>query len=92
MTQYKLTVIVSPEFDGTDTKKVTDLIKTFLGEKATVKDVTLLGKKNLAYPIQKKLEGFYVSVNAQSEALNITDLQKQVQDNTNIMRFLLTSV
>lgn len=90
MTQYKLIVIVSPQFDGTDTKKVTDLITKFLGEKATTKDLVLLGKKTLTYPIQKKLEGFFVSVKVESEGLRDADLQKQVQENTDIMRFLLT--
>lgn len=90
MTQYKLTVIVSPQFDGTDTKKVTDLVTTFLGKTAKIKDLVLLGKKTLAYPIQKKLEGFFVSVRAESIGLRTADLQKHVQENTDIMRFLLT--
>lgn len=92
MTQYKLIVIVSPQFDGTDTKKVTDLMTKFLGANATIKDLVLLGKKTLAYPIQKKMEGFFVTVKAESEGLRDAELQKQVQENTDIMRFLLTVV
>jgi small subunit ribosomal protein S6 len=92
MTQYKLTLVVSPEIDGTDTKKMTDLVKKFVGAVATVTGVTLQGKKVLAYPIQKKSEGFFLEALVESDRLHVADLQKQVEPGTDIMRFLLTTI
>lgn len=84
-------LIVRPDFPITESKKVDDLIKKTIGDSAvTVKEVSILGKKNLAYPIQKLTEGIYLLVNLEAETINVAKIEKQSKLNTDVMRFLLT--
>ncbi len=91
MRRYELMLIVRPDFPITEGKKVDDLIKKTIGDSAvTVKDVSILGKKNLAYPIQKLTEGIYLLLNLEAETMKVATLEKQSRLNTDVMRYLLT--
>ena len=58
---YELMLVVRPDFPVDDTKKRDDLIAKIMKD-AQIKDVTVLGKKHLAYPIRKQTEGIFILI------------------------------
>jgi len=89
MRSYELMLVLSPDFAASDTKKLTELIKKTVGDGIAVKEVTVIGKKTLAYPIKKTTEGIYVLVNLQADRVNVAPIQKQMDLGNDILRFLL---
>ncbi len=90
MRQYELMVIFRPDFDIKDAKKRDEVIAKLLGASVKVQDVTDMGKKRLAYPIQKHEEGVYALVHLEDQALHVGDVEKQFRLQTDVIRYLLT--
>lgn len=86
---YELMVVVRPDFPVDDTKKRDDLIQKLV-KGATIKDVTVLGKKHLSYPIRKQTDGIYVLAHVEGDSIQVRDVQKEAQLGTDVIRFLLT--
>ncbi len=82
-------LVLRPEYSATDTKKLAELVKKTVGEGIVVKDVTVIGKKTLAYPIKKTTEGIYVLVNLEADRVHVAPIQKQMDLENDILRFLL---
>ncbi len=89
MTTYELMVLVSPAVDMTAEKAQTDLVKKLVGDGATVKEVTSLGKKHLAYDIKKQTEATYLVATVEG-TLKTGDIEKKTKLMEEILRFLLT--
>jgi len=86
---YELMLVVRPDFPVDDTKKRDELIGKIV-KGATIKDVTVLGKKHLAYPIRKQTEGIYLLIHVKGDSLKIGDIQKEAKFGADVIRFLLT--
>lgn len=89
MRHYELMLVLVPTFDATDGKKTGEFVKKLVGS-ASVQSITMLGKKHLAYPIRKQTEGVYVLVALAADQLPSSDVEKQTQLGTDVLRFLLT--
>ncbi len=89
MTEYELMVLVAPTVDMTEEKAQKDLIKKLVGDTATVKDVTSLGKKKLAYTIKKHDEATYLVATVEG-TIKIGDVEKRTKLLDDVVRFLLT--
>lgn len=89
MRTYELMLLVRPDKDVTE-KQAKDLAQKLAGEGATVSALTLLGKKPLAYPIKKSTEAIFVLGTLAAEALKVGDIEKRVQSEEAILRYLLT--
>lgn len=87
--QYELMVIVKTTFPYDDEKKRSDLLEKLVGETATIVEHTLLGKKGLAYPIQKQGEGAYILATVEG-TIQVGDIEKQVRLGEDVLRYLLT--
>jgi len=86
---YELMLVIRPDLEVTE-KSARDMIQKLVGEKVKVSDVSLLGKKQLAYQIKKQNEGTYVLVKLEGVIL-VHDIEKRVQLGTEVLRFLLTA-
>lgn len=87
---YELMLVLRPEVEVTE-KSATDLVEKLVAGEAKTVSVALLGKKRLAYPIQKQLEGVYVLAKLEG-MIHVHEIEKKVQVGTQVLRFLLTSV
>lgn len=90
--QYELMVVFHPTVDASDAKKLEEGVKKLVGDSATLSDVKLLGKKSLAYPIQKQTEGVYVLATLTAEALHVSDIEKRTKVGAEVLRYLLTAI
>ena len=86
---YELMLVLRPDF-GLDEKQTRDLVAKLIGDRK-ITEVTLMGKKRLAYPIKKQTEGVYVVVKFTGEPLNIGLFEKQTKLGTDVLRFLITA-
>jgi small subunit ribosomal protein S6 len=90
---YESTFIVSPELP---TDKVEELsakvVKTIEAAKGAIKAVQQLGKKKLAYSVNKFREGSYVFVEFSGEGTVVGSLESFFKFNDSIIRFLTIKV
>ena len=89
MRQYELMLVFAPTLEVTD-KTATALVEKIVGVEAKVSSVTVLGKKWLAYPIQKQKEGIYVVAALEGKHVHVNELEKKVQLGAEVLRYLLT--
>lgn len=85
---YELMLVLRPDF-GVEEKPVRALVEKLIGDRK-IKELTVLGKKRLAYPIKKQVEGVYVVVTITGAAMDIGAFEKQIKLGTDVLRFLIT--
>ena len=84
---YNLTLVLRSTLKEADRIKLVETIKDGFGKaKVTEKD---WGQKALAYPIEKEVSGYFVSVNAEPEAVVASDFEKKLFNNNDVLRHLL---
>jgi small subunit ribosomal protein S6 len=90
---YESTFICSPELSAEKVEelslKVTKLVET---SKGIVKTVQQLGKKRLAYPINKFREGSYVYMELSGEGSMVGAVENFFKLNDSVVRFLTVKV
>jgi small subunit ribosomal protein S6 len=83
--------IVHPELDDSAFNEVVDKVKGWISESGgQVENIDLWGKRRLAYPIQKQVEGQYVLMNTQLDPAYCSQLEHNLGLQEPVMRFLLT--
>jgi len=95
MAKYELMLVVDPFLEEADTnamvEKGQDQIKRRGGN---VTQVDSWGKRRLAYPINKKLEGFYVlyMFEGEIEGAAIAEIERTLRLDEKVMRVMVTRV
>ena len=85
---YELMLVVRPDFPVEDVKKRDDLIGKIMKD-AKINDVTVLGKKHLAYPIRKQTDGIYILIHCTGDSIKTGAIEKEAKLGTDVIRFLL---
>lgn len=85
---YELMLVVRPDFPVEDTKIRNDLISKLV-KGATIIDVTVVGKKHLAYPIRKQTDGIYIISHITGDSIKTAAIEKEAKLGTDVIRFLL---
>ncbi|MCH5585055.1 30S ribosomal protein S6 [Shimazuella sp. AN120528] len=89
MSKYELMFIVRPDVDEaalTSTReRVQSIVSDMGGQVEEVKD---MGKRRLAYLIDNYREGFYTVTTFQSNADAVQEVERVLNINDNVMRFL----
>ncbi len=84
---YEGMFILSPDVDGESLEKEIDYLKNeivkLLGE---ISEAKALGKRRLAYPINKVKDGFYLLINFAAKSDIIDPFLKKVRLNPNVLR------
>ncbi len=90
---YEVMFIAAPETADEDVAKlndaVTKLIETEGGSVVKLED---MGRRKLAYPINKKTEGYYVLFEIEGSGQEIAELERRMRVNDTIMRYLTVRV
>jgi small subunit ribosomal protein S6 len=81
-------LVLRPDF-GVEEKQARSLVEKLIGDRK-IKELTIMGKKRLAYPIKKQTEGVYVVATFTGMPMDIGALEKQMKLGTDVLRFLLT--
>ena len=90
---YELMYIINPVLNEDQTKDIVQRVTAYLSDNgAAVETVEEKGSQRLAYPIEKKRNGYYVTVNfrmAQGDNPGLLKIERALQINDDIMRHLV---
>lgn len=90
MRAYELVVIVHPDLDETALGEVVERIKGWVSvDGGNIDKVDMWGKRRLAYPIRKQLEGQYVFMQTSMPEKNLAVIERNLRFLEPVMRFLL---
>ena len=92
MNKYESVIIINPTVDEEGVKslvkKFTDLINT----DGKVEKVDELGKKKLAYEVQKNKEGYYVVFDFEANPNLIAELERNYRITDEVIKFMSVKV
>lgn len=87
MRQYEMMIILDPEVDERTLQGTLEkLLAVVPNEGGTLDNVDILGKRRLAYEINKKSEGIYVVVYMTATPATAQELDRQLGLNESILR------
>ena len=86
---YEVMYIVDPDTAADKVTKLNEAVgKLIEKEGGPVVRVDEFGRKNLAYPIKKKTEGYYVLFEIEGSGQEIAELERRMRVNDMIMRYI----
>lgn len=90
MTEYEIMFIVKTTMEDDQIKKTAEEIKDLIsGEKSKVVEFKDLGRKKLAYPINKELNGNYYVMTVEATKKVIKEFDRKTRLNENVIRHLI---
>ena len=90
---YEVMYIVDPETPADKLTKLNEAVgKLIEKEGGTVVRMDDGGRRNLAYPIKKKTEGFYILFEIEGSGQEILELERRMRVNDMIMRYITVRV
>ncbi len=90
MTNYEVMFIVKATLDEASIKKIAkDVEKILIDSKAKVIEFKEMGRKKLAYEINKEVSGFYYLINVSASHDTIREFDRKLRINENIIRHLI---
>ncbi len=90
---YEVMFIAAPETADEDIVKLNDSITTLIEtEGGSIVKLEDMGRRKLAYPINKKTDGYYVLFEIEGSGKEISELERRMRVNDTIMRYLTVRV
>ena len=90
MNSYLLTLVLKSDLEEKIRKDLLDgMVKRLTGEEGKVVKEDLWGVKDLAYPINGQTKGFYAHFELEADPKNAKGLDKTLQLEEDILRYLL---
>ncbi|MCU0236854.1 MAG: 30S ribosomal protein S6 [Acidobacteria bacterium] len=87
--RYEIGFIVTPEVNEDEVKKIIETItSTITKAKGVIENLDEWGRKKLAFPIQKNLEGYYVFVQTEVDGAVIATLERRMKQMEKVLRFI----
>jgi small subunit ribosomal protein S6 len=91
MRDYELVFIVHPDLESTAFTEIVERVQGWIkDEGGKIGKTDIWGKRPLAYPIRKKLEGQYVLIESQMPPAAIHELEHNLSLLEPVMRYLIT--
>lgn len=90
---YEVMFIAQPDASGDDIAKLNESITALIEkEGGTVVEMEGWGLRKLAYPINKKTEGYYVLLEITGSGQEIAELERRFRVNDMIIRYMTVRV
>ncbi|GAB4527060.1 MAG: hypothetical protein Tsb0014_07560 [Pleurocapsa sp.] len=86
---YEMMYILRPDLSEEQVGEAVEKYKNYLSENgAEDVQVQVKGKRRLAYPVKKHLDGIYVQMNFQSDGSQIASLERMMRLSEEVIRYL----
>ena len=85
---YENVIILRGTFTEEEYKKALEKIKEYLA-KYEIKKIEEIGKKKLAYEVDKNNEGYYVIIELRATEQEVLELERFYRLNDNVLKFLI---
>ena len=93
MRDYELVVILSPELAEEDIPAAIDRLSQLIADRGgEVKEVDRWGRRKLAYPINRHLEGNYLVTHVKLDPNRTSDIEAGLRISEEVLRHLLVRV
>ena len=89
MTNYEVLFIIDPALEDEKKEATIEAVKEIIAADGEVGNVDVWGMRKLAYPIQKKSEGYYVVIEFQGNPTLPKELDRRLRISDNVMRHLI---
>ena len=89
MTNYELMLIIDPTLEDSVKEQTIDTVKGLIAENGEITKADIWGMKKLAYPIQKKNEGYYVVTEFKANSDFPKELDRRLKISDNIIRHII---
>jgi len=87
---YELTYLISPEVSKDELRELREKINSIIQKEGGVlNEASLPMKRDLAYPIQKQKEAFFINLNFYFEPEKMKNLEKELKSEKKILRYLI---
>lgn len=91
MTNYEVMFILDPALEDDKKETVIETVKEIITTEGEVGNVDVWGMRKLAYPIQKKNEGYYVVIEFKAQPTLPKELDRRLKISDNVMRHLIVN-
>lgn len=91
MTNYEVMFILDPALEDETKDAAVETVKSIIAKEGEVGDVDVWGMRKLAYPIQKKNEGYYVVIEFKAQPTLPKELDRRLKISDNVMRHLIVN-
>ena len=88
MNKYESVIIINPNLEAESTKALIEKFSNLINTDGNVVSVEELGKKKLAYEINKNKEGYYVVFKFEANPSLITELERVYRITDDIIKFI----
>ena len=89
LNKYESIYIIKPDVEEAGIKELVEKFNTLIEtEGGKVSETQEWGLKRLAYPIQKKEQGYYVLVNFEAKPESIVELERVYKITDSVMKFI----
>ena len=89
MNKYESVIIINPNVSEEAMKALVEKFTTLINTDGKVEKVDEVGKKKLAYEINKNKEGFYVVFDFEANPSLIVELERNYRITDEIMKFIV---
>ena len=87
--KYEIGFIITPDANEEEVKKIVESISgTIKKAKGVIANIDEWGRKKMAYPIKKNLEGYYVFIQTEVDGAVIADLERRLKQMEKVLRFI----
>ena len=88
MNKYESVIIINPNVDEAGLKALEDKFTGLINENGKVEEVIDMGKRKLAYEIQKNKEEYYVTFEYESKPEAIAELERIFRITDEILKYI----
>ena len=88
MNKYESVLIINPSVEDAGVKSLIQKFSDLINGDGKVESVDELGKKKLAYEIQKNTEGNYVVLNFEANPSIVAELERVYRITDEVMKFI----
>ena len=89
MTKYEVMIIIDPTLEDAKKDAVVETFQGIIAADGEVEKVDVWGVKKLAYPSEKKEEGYYVVIDFAGNPTLPYELNRKLKINDNVMRHII---
>ncbi|MBA2341312.1 MAG: 30S ribosomal protein S6 [Pyrinomonadaceae bacterium] len=90
---YEILYIVDPETNDDDVTRLSDTFQQIITDQGgTITKSEIMGRRNLAYPINRKTEGIYVLYEIDGSGREIAELERRMRVSDQVVRYITVRV
>ena len=91
MINYEVMFIIDPTLEDEKKDAAVERVKSVIAVEGEVGNVDVWGLRKLAYPIQKKNEGYYVVIDFKAEPTLPAELDRRLRISEDFMRHIIVN-